>query len=247
MLWGVRWAIERLRKLRSDLLPGNVNPIDAVERTRSPKKHTRHPLAADAAKRFLAACHGSSIVAKRDHAAVLLGFATGLRRAGLASIDLDRVAGFGDHVRMTVTLKGGEVYGVPVSGHLWQMIEPYREMLGDRGPLFRSIRPPGPSASTFVVGTRPISPQGLYQILQRRALTARIPNFHPHLLRHTLVSWCLDAGIDPLLISVVTGHAVSAAGASARSLEHYTDRSMPSLGSKAAAAVWNLLVEKLEL
>jgi len=42
--------------------------------------------------------------------------------------------------------------------------------------------------------------------MKARAHKAGIKGFHPHVFRHTFVSWCQQAGIPAYRIAGVTGH-----------------------------------------
>src|SRR5512135_652612 len=128
IMWGIRYAIERGRKLHRELqaLP---NPIDAVERAKPRSRVEPTPLTPERAQKLLAACAGNDLLAQRDWSMVLVGLYTGMRRSSLSAIMLENVVPFPNHVRLRVPLKGsgGELYPVPLHEDVWALLEPYRK------------------------------------------------------------------------------------------------------------------------
>jgi integrase len=76
------------------------------------------------------------------------------------------------------------------------------------------------SASDTLVPVGGLSEDGVYRALRGRGDAAGV-TFHPHLLRHTFVTWCRAGGVDELLVAAVTGHKPRAA---IRMLDTYTDK-----------------------
>ena len=52
-----------------------------------------------------------------------------------------------------------------------------------------------------------LTPDGLYKALQKRAAAAGIVDFHPHILRHTFVTWMRAAKVPTEHVAAVTSHA----------------------------------------
>lgn len=239
LLWGVHFAFHRAHQLY-----GIPNPILAVDRAHEDAKvRVRKPLTPEEARRLLGACAGEGLAARRDHAVVLVGLATGMRRSSLVTLDARAVVDHGDHVRATVFLKGGSTYGVPIATPLWRQVAALAAVTPEAPqPLFRRLRAT-PTGLAFV--DAPLTPNGLYFALEARAKTAGIKRMHPHLLRHTLISWLREDGATDLLLATLTGHAIHDAGtATARSLDHYTDKASPTLGRQAAAAAYAALQKR---
>ena len=69
------------------------------------------------------------------------------------------------------------------------------------GPLFIPIDRHGNMELTR------LSPQAIYNMINRRIAQAGIRDFSPHDLRRTFISDGLDAGIDTVIISKLVGHA----------------------------------------
>jgi len=69
------------------------------------------------------------------------------------------------------------------------------------GPLFLPINKSGK------VDVRRMTPQAVWNLLQKRAAKAGVREFSPHDLRRTFVSDLLDAGADIATVAKMAGHA----------------------------------------
>lgn len=176
----------------------------------------RHALTGPQVKALLAVCGGSDLVAMRDHALIVLGLYTGMRRTSITTIDTDTVIDKGTHVTLRAYVKGGYWDRIPLDKRAWELTAPYREALviarRYRGAhcdaLFPRFAPrllPGHVIAPIIPVTR-LSPDGLYKALDERAKAAGITPFFPHLFRHTFISWCRVAGIEDYLIEIITRH-----------------------------------------
>lgn len=177
----------------------------------------RHSLTAPQARALLSTCEGNRLIDLRDHAMVILTLYTGMRNMSLVAVDLAAVKEFDSYVTLHVPIKGGATYNVPVDKRAWTLTAAYRKALGKaRGvtpneqPMFPSIGQPYPTAKNVVgdvaIGQGRITTDGWYRAVTKRAETAKLPHFHPHLFRHTFSTWCRTAGVEDYLIEVITGH-----------------------------------------
>jgi integrase len=71
------------------------------------------------------------------------------------------------------------------------------------GPVFRSVNTDKLPAQ---VGEAALSVISIYNVIVGRAQKAGITHKHPHELRHSFVSWRLDAGVPAFSVMGVTGH-----------------------------------------
>jgi len=130
----------------------------------------------------------------RDRAIFELLYASGLRVAELAGLNVDDV----DRSERTVRVlgKGGRERVVPFGAKAADALEAYLDgRPPGRGPLFTNAR-----------GGR-LSVRGVYTIVRQGAraagLTRRVT---PHTLRHTFATHLLDAGADLRMIQELLGH-----------------------------------------
>jgi site-specific recombinase XerD len=155
---------------------------------RAPKLDTKviEPLSEDQLKALLKACAGPDMRDRRDAAIVRLMAETGIRAGECAALqltDMDLTAG----LVVVRRGKGGKGRTVPIGPQTALAIDRYLRQR--RGHLLAST-------GALWLGDRgkPFNYDGLHKSLRYRASIAGIPNFHPHLLRHTAVSRWLAAG-----------------------------------------------------
>lgn len=220
MIDSLSWALRRAAAL--DPRAGIADVTKVVDRYKinsdlgkgAPVK--RHALTTPQARKLLEACAGDDILDLRDHAIVLLGLYTGMRRMSIVSIDLDNVIDRGAFVTLTVLLKAGGDYAVPLDIRAWRQLDRYRAALAaltravSPRPLFPALHQPQPTADDPIgkrtVSTHAMTEDGLYRALAGRAKAAGLTSFSPHILRHTFATWCRAAKVEDYLIEVVTGH-----------------------------------------
>jgi len=139
----------------------------------------------------------------RDGAILALGYAAGLRRAEIASLDLDQIEEEGEFLSVKVVGKGNKQRIVYLNNGALNALKSYIALRGpEPGALFYAGRKGG----KIIVGQR-ISDQGIYGILLKRAAAAGVENVSPHDLRRSFVSNLLDLGVDLSTASSLCGHA----------------------------------------
>lgn len=174
-----RVRVNPAREVRTPSLPGRLPahlPIDQSQAL------FRHP-------------PGDEEADRRDRAILEVLYATGVRVAELAGLDLeDTDLGEGS---VRVLGKGRKERIVPLGSKAVDAVRAYlggRE--GSRGPLFRNAR-----------GGR-LTVRSLHRIVRARARAAGLAGrVTPHTLRHTFATHLLDAGADLRLIQELLGHA----------------------------------------
>lgn len=171
-----------------------------------PVRSRRAPraLTLEEGRALLHACEGPAPIDRRDLAIVTLGLRTGLRRQGICSI---RMSDFKGPV-VRVVLKGGRDHYIALDQDVTSAIGAWTRWLFDQnvrdGFLFRALSKPKIDGSVRI-GEK-LTADGLYRAMKTRAERAGIQDFHPHMFRHTFVSWCQQAGIPAYRIAGVTGH-----------------------------------------
>ena len=167
------------REVRTPTLPGRLPahlPIDQSEAL------FRQPL-------------GDDETSRRDRAILEVLYASGVRVAELAGLDLEDVDLREGALR--VLGKGRKERMVPLGTKAIEALRAYlgaRE--GARGALFRNRR-----------GGR-LTVRSLHRIVRDRARAAGLAgHVTPHTLRHTFATHLLDAGADLRLIQELLGHA----------------------------------------
>jgi site-specific recombinase XerD len=138
----------------------------------------------------------------RDVAILALGYAAGLRRAEIASLNLDQISEESEFISVKVIGKGNKERIVYLNNGALNALKSYIMLRGPvLGPLFYAGRKGG----KLIFGQR-ISDQGIYGILLKRAAAAGIANVSPHDLRRSFVSNLLDLGVDLSTASSLCGH-----------------------------------------
>jgi integrase/recombinase XerC len=198
-LAAVRFASKRLH----DLGHAERDAARAVEflPVMKEKKRFARPIAE--AMRLLDACRGRHPADLRDFALFTLGFRAGVRRESLAALKFDDIEGR----RFRVVIKGGRIHELVVDDDVIAAMRPWIAFLARRGittgHVFRSIRPTmGPER--VEVGDR-LHPASINKIMEGRCQQAGV-RFHPHLMRHCVISWLLGAGASVFRVQQLTGH-----------------------------------------
>lgn len=177
-----------LRRFSAWLEEEGEIPSDALLGIKSPKLDSKviEPLTDAQLKQLLKACTGNDLRARRDEAIIRFMVETAARAgecATLALSDVDLMAG----TAVIRRGKGAKGRIVPFGSQTARALDRYRRTraqhplahldlfwLGDRGKGFGY--------------------DALHKALAGRAAAAGVPNFHPHLLRHTGAHRWLAAG-----------------------------------------------------
>lgn len=175
-------------------------------------KRKRRAIQESAAAAMLATCDESP-VGVRDRAILVLGFRTGMRRAGMAGIKLgdfgiDRVTG---EPIVWITLKGGRRHDVPLDARCVAALDAWRAVLNKTsGPLWYAFTRDGR------VTTDPLTAEGIYEAVQKHAKLAGVPKVSPHVMRHSFISYMVAHDVPVYRIKRITGQKTDSI------IDHYT-------------------------
>jgi len=200
-LAAVRYASRRVAQRHQD--PSRDFAAYAEMLPQGEKKSPR-ALTHDEGAALVAACEGTSGRDLRDMAIIILGLHTGLRRAGICNIKFEDFEGSG----VKVLLKGNRWHPLGLDPEVQDACMAWGAWLAkhkvDGGYFFRNISHNRITGVTTIGDC--LTTDGLYKSLKRRARAAGVKHFSPHVLRHTFISWCREAGVPDYRIRAVTGH-----------------------------------------
>jgi site-specific recombinase XerD len=161
-----------------------------IHRVEKPKvtQQVIHPLTRDEMVRLLAAVAQEPV---RDRTIILVLLDTGIRASELCSLKMGDLRGN----YLTVLGKGDKEREVPLSAGTLKML---LEFLG---------QPRRPGKYLFQSEDGPkLTRSGLYQLLERTSLRAKVADVHPHRFRHTFaINYLLNGG-DPYTLQKILGH-----------------------------------------
>lgn len=181
-------------------------------------KNERRALTSEEATRLLATCATDSPLDLRDRALIVTGLETGMRRMSLRGMQLDTIRMSRDGYPVApVPIKGGgdELFDVPLSDAVMIAVEPWRQWLRShkttKGPLFRPLtrKIDKRGKLTHLVGDGPLSESAIYKIVGHRAEQAGLDHMHPHIFRHTFITWRMQDGAQPYQVAAITGHKIA--------------------------------------
>lgn len=198
--YATRRLAERTGNQRSDV--ARYAEMLKPGRPRSP-----HALTLEQARRLVATCSGDLLSATRDRALLVTGLRTGMRRMSLVGLNLCDVT----RDELTITIKGGRSHTLRMDDETRRVLGAWLVLRADVGsrqssaPLFVSLRPS--IDGTTRIGDR-LGPSGLYRIVRERGERAGLGRVHPHVFRHSCITWLREAGVPDWQIAKLTGHAI---------------------------------------
>lgn len=137
----------------------------------------------------------------RDAAILAVMVAGGLRRAEVASLDLDHYNQ--GETKLKFTGKRKKERTVKLTNGAAVAMGDWLQVRGNEpGPLFLAI-----NKSDRIRAAGRMTSQAIYNMLQKRAQAASINRFSPHDLRRTYISDLLEAGADIATVAKMAGHS----------------------------------------
>jgi integrase len=220
----------------------------ALVQQREPIKHVegkiQRALTKGEAQGLLATCAGDRPIDQRDRTLIVVGLETGMRRMSLAGMRLENLSTQNGYPVAKVPIKGAGgdlMFPVPLSSTASRMIENWRGWLRKQGMRQGAVftgfhKRIGSKGRNTYEPTGEISLPAIYKILTRRAETAGIKGMHPHLLRHTFVTWRQDAGLSAIQIASITGHKTL--GIEWANMQPYLDLKMIAELARESTPIW---------
>jgi site-specific recombinase XerD len=200
----LRFAAKRLsdRGLNDNLL----RAARATELLPATRSKIACPLTLDNVRRLIASCDSNRPVDVRDAAILTLALRTGLRRGGIAAIELADLAGS----KLVVILKGGKKHELPpLDAETVTALDAWRRVLIAHGiktgKLFRSIRAKPDLKGNVVIGAG-MTGKTVYRIVVQRSAKLGL-KIRAHDTRHFFVSIARAIGWPDHVIAAWTGHA----------------------------------------
>jgi site-specific recombinase XerD len=157
------------------------------------------PLNEEEIERVLAACLDDTTERLRNYSIMMMFLDTGIRLDELTGLKLSRI----DFTvgEMTVFGKGSKERKVPIG---LQAKKALLEYLSNERP--EPINPHDEDKVYLNVDGYPISHGAVEKIFQRIKKEAELPNFHPHICRHTFSVRYLANGGDAFSLQKILGH-----------------------------------------
>ncbi len=176
------------------------NPVRRVRLPRTPR-YVVKPLGEQEVQALLMAVDPRTAPGARDLALLLLLLDTGMRLGELAGLSLaDGESALRDGM-LKVFGKGARERLVPVGATAQNALRRYLQL----------HRPQGYLDSLFLASNgRPLSDEGIRQVVRRVARRAGVAGVHPHKLRHTSALTFLRAGGDVFVLQRILGHSTLA-------------------------------------
>ena len=215
------------------------------------KPKTQRALTEDEVRRLLTACKGPTPIDHRDLALILTGLETGMRRMSLAGCRVEGLSTPNGYPVIDVPIKGAgmKLFSVPLSSTAMKVVAPWRTWLRKhdlpKGALFTGFaKRIGPKGQNVYTPTGTISLPAIYKIIEGRAEIAKIKDMHPHLLRHTFITWREQFGLSAVQIASITGHKTF--GAEWSNMRGYIDMSVVAEQARESTPPWLVkLVDEL--
>lgn len=229
VMMSLRYAASMRSKLEDKPELDFTSAIEFAKRTRREK---RPALDEDQAKRLLLSLErarpSQDPEALRDFAFFVVALETGMRIMSLTAMQIEST---GKQAKLSypaamVPIKGhGDVrFAVPLSDTAIAALDSWIGWLRRNqitvGSIFRPVRYSPVQRKHVISGTPTI--RTLYNVTVRRTKAAGLQHVHPHIFRHTFVTWRLIAGVPPEQISAITLHRLE--GDRLGELYTYTDR-----------------------
>lgn len=210
-LWGDNVAL----KAKAGATPENVNAVQAtvyriealneaiqVEAAKGQKAHSW--LTQSEVKRLLDSGNLKTIQGKRDKVILGLLVGAGLRREELVNLTFEDIVtlpiGGKFRTALNVTGKGTKERVVPINDKLAAAIDAWGLLVGNTGPIARSITKGGRIGGN-------ISAIGIFQIVNKAGSAIGKPELAPHDLRRTYAQLGYEAGVPITQISKLLGHS----------------------------------------
>lgn len=153
-------------------------------------------------QKILTICYADTnrILGTRDAALIALLYLIGPRREEISKLTLDDFDPAEGGLRLQG--KGRKERMVYVVGECLEKLQSWLDIRGlEPGRLFYHIERNGTAQDEGISGN------AIWSVVTRRSRAAGVDKTTPHDFRRSAVSNLLDAGVDPITIAAITGHA----------------------------------------
>lgn len=199
-LQAIRYASKRLESLELGRdFAKNAEGLKEI-------KNRRTAMSQDEVRALFGTCD-SSPYGIRDRCAMTLTLTTALRSENVVKARWENIKGR----RIHVIQKGQRPHEPTLDDRTLLALDQWGDWLehqrvARKGPIFRCIRMG--TDDKYHAGPAIKNRVWFNQMLAKRSLLAGLTRqIHPHLFRHTCISWLLDAGVPPSRVMMQTGQA----------------------------------------
>lgn len=200
-LYALRYASQRLEGLGV-----GVDFARAAESLPSQGKRRRQALSVEEVRALVNTCDRKRPMDLRDLAIITVALRTGLRASNLVGLSWGRIKG---RVAECV-IKGNKSHEVILDDRCLTALQGWGSCVERSGLTLRGSVVRGVSEQldgSYKIGHQIKRRQWVNEMLTKRADEAGLTGVHPHLFRHTFVSWALEAGVAPHRVMRQTGHS----------------------------------------
>lgn len=191
-----------------------------VRKAKAGEGEVRNALTPETAIALLETTRDPTPINLRDRALIVVGLETGMRRMSLAGMRYEHLS-YTPYARIEVPIKGHgtDLFSVPLTDVAVEALTPWTTWLASKrlsvrgGGVFRRVWTTIDSKGKPTQGVRDsdaISEAMIHRVVARRAQTANVGSVHPHLFRHSFVTWRSELGMPDDQIASVTGHSLTA-------------------------------------
>lgn len=192
-----------LRSFYKHLRREEIVTDDPTANLAVPRRRRRLPevLTYSEVQKLLATPKGDDPIARRDRALLEVMYACGLRASEVISLEVGDIDFRQGLVRTEG--KGSKERLVPVGQKALSAVRAYIS-----GPRAELVRSDGEKVLFVNFRGGPLTRQGLYKIIRRRAAEAGLSDkMSPHTLRHSFATHLLSGGCDLRSVQEMLGHA----------------------------------------
>lgn len=181
------------------------NPVDLLDR---PRAHRSLPkvLSTEEVGRMLICCEGKRPMNLRDRVILEFLYSSGLRVSEAVNLEIKQIRT--DDGLVLLRGKGRKERLVPYGDHAAEALGNYLPLRDSLIQRRRTLGKPGHTKVFVNLRGGPISRQGIFDLVTKRALEAEISKkVSPHTLRHSFATHLLAGGADLRVVQLLLGHA----------------------------------------
>lgn len=197
----------------------------------------RRALTEAEARQLLGACSSTTLIGQRDWTMLVIGLETGMRRKSLEGCRFSNLK-IGTFPTITVPIKGsgGDVtYQVPLSDTAFAAIKQWQTDLAAGDAVFPAFRRSLAGTGLQFTPVGPLSSSAIAKTIVGLGRSCSL-QVHPHILRHTFVTWREMAGLNAVQIASITGH--QALPVEYRNMDAYIDMAAIAASARNATPKW---------